>query len=219
MSFETTLHRIGEVGIVPVIRASSLDEALRAVDAICNAGIPIVEITMTVPDAPQVISKVLKLTGDTILVGAGTVTSAGDARRCIDAGAQFLVSPGISVPVLTTATALDTLAIPGAFTPTEIMSALESGARAIKIFPCSSGGGPKHLKTLRGPFPHVPLIPTGGVNASNAADYIAAGAFALGAGGDLIDGAALRNGDIRSTTNAAKELLAAVQAARSKKLC
>jgi 2-dehydro-3-deoxyphosphogluconate aldolase / (4S)-4-hydroxy-2-oxoglutarate aldolase len=219
MSVEATLRRIGEVGIVPVIRAGSTDEALQAVEAICSAGIPIVEITMTVPDAPQLISNILKRFGDRVMVGAGTVTSAGDARRCIDAGAKFLVSPGLSLPVLTTAKALETLAIPGAFTPTEVMNALEVGARAIKIFPCSSGGGPKHLKALRGPFPNVALIPTGGVNASNAAEYIATGAFALGAGGDLMDCAALRNGDTQSTTNAAKELLAAVQAARSKQLC
>jgi 2-dehydro-3-deoxyphosphogluconate aldolase/(4S)-4-hydroxy-2-oxoglutarate aldolase len=185
------------------------------VEAIYAAGIPIVEVTMTVPDAARAIARTRELHGDDVVVGAGTVTSAEDARRCIDAGASFLVSPGLSVSVLTTAREMNILAIPGAFTPTEVMNAVEAGARAIKIFPCSSGGGPKHLKALRGPFPHVALIPTGGVNASNAADYIEAGAFALGAGGDLLDTAALRNGETGSTTNAAKELLAAIHAARS----
>lgn len=214
-----TLSRIAEVGIIAVIRAGSADEALRAVDAICAGGIPLVEITMTIPDAPRVIARTVKLHANAVVVGAGTVTSAGDAQRCIDAGAKFLVSPGLCVPVLTAAKELNILAIPGAFTPTEVMNALEVGARAIKIFPCSSGGGPKHLKALHGPFPNIALIPTGGVNASNAGDYMAAGAFALGVGGDLIDAAALRNGNTQSTTDAAKELVAAVKAARSNKPC
>jgi 2-dehydro-3-deoxyphosphogluconate aldolase/(4S)-4-hydroxy-2-oxoglutarate aldolase len=214
-SVDDTLARIAQAGVIPVIRAASADEALRAVEAIYAAGIPIVEVTMTVPDAARAIARTRELHGDDVVVGAGTVTSAEDARRCIDAGASFLVSPGLSVSVLTTAREMNILAIPGAFTPTEVMNAVEAGARAIKIFPCSSGGGPKHLKALRGPFPHVALIPTGGVNASNAADYIEAGAFALGAGGDLLDTAALRNGETGSTTNAAKELLAAIHAARS----
>jgi 2-dehydro-3-deoxyphosphogluconate aldolase/(4S)-4-hydroxy-2-oxoglutarate aldolase len=214
-SVDDTLARIAQAGVIPVIRAASADEALRAVEAIYAAGIPIVEVTMTVPDAARAIARTRELHGDDVVVGAGTVTSAEDARRCIEAGASFLVSPGLSVSVLTTAREMNILAIPGAFTPTEVMNAVEAGARAIKIFPCSSGGGPKHLKALRGPFPHVALIPTGGVNASNAADYIEAGAFALGAGGDLLDTAALRNGETGSTTNAAKELLAAIHAARS----
>ena len=202
-----------------MIRAGSIDEALRAVEAICNAGIPVVEITMTVPDAPQLISNILKRTGGTIMVGAGTVTSAGDARRCVDAGAKFLVSPGHFGSCINNCQSAGNPGDSRRVHSDRSYECFGIGARAIKIFPCSSGGGPKHLKDLRGPFPNVPLIPTGGVNASNAAEYIAVGAFALGAGGDLMDGAALRNGDTQSTTNAAKELLAAVQAARSKKLC
>jgi Entner-Doudoroff aldolase len=143
-----------------------------------KTGIPILEITMTVPHALDVLAKVVKLYDDAAVVGAGTVTNAGDAQRCIKAGAKFLVTPGLSIPVLTTGKGLNTLAIyRRAFTPTEVMNALEHGARAIKIFPCSSGGGPAHQSAAR-TFPNVALIPTGGVNASNAAEYLAARAFA-----------------------------------------
>src|SRR4051794_24366530 len=180
MNSEQTLRRIGEIGIVPVIRAQSVEESLRAVDAICAGGIPIVEITLTVPDAIRVIQTVIKRYGETVLTGAGTVTTAADAQRCLDAGAKFLVSPGLSVPVMRCAAERGVLAIPGAFTPTEVMTAMAEGAHVIKIFPCSSGGGPPHLKALLGPFRELALIPTGGVNASNAQQYLAAGAFALG---------------------------------------
>jgi 2-dehydro-3-deoxyphosphogluconate aldolase / (4S)-4-hydroxy-2-oxoglutarate aldolase len=211
---DSTLQRIGEVGIIPVIRAANVDEALRAVDAIYAGGIPIVEITMTIPDAPRALAKVLRQYGETIVAGAGTVLTTDDAMRCLDVGANFLVSPGLSIPVMAVARDLKVLAIPGALTPTEIMNALTEGARAIKVFPCSSAGGARHLKALRGPFPHVALIPTGGVNSSNAAEYIAAGAFALGAGGDLIDSESLTSGDTSKITNAAKDLVEAVRAAR-----
>jgi 2-dehydro-3-deoxyphosphogluconate aldolase / (4S)-4-hydroxy-2-oxoglutarate aldolase len=214
MDSEQALRRIGEVGILPVIRAKSVDETLRCVDAIYAGGIPIVEITMTVPDAHRAIESAVKRYGKAVLIGAGTVTTAAEAERCIKAGAKFLVSPGLAVPVLHTASTFGILAIPGAFTPTEVMHALSEDARVIKIFPCSSGGGPQHLKALHGPFPNVALIPTGGVNASNAGQYFAAGAFALGAGGDLVDTAALRNGDLSKITNAAKQFVAAVSAAR-----
>jgi 2-dehydro-3-deoxyphosphogluconate aldolase / (4S)-4-hydroxy-2-oxoglutarate aldolase len=217
MNSEQILRRIGEIGIVPVIRANSVEESLLAVQAIYAGGIPIVEITMTVPDAIHVIKSVVERYGDEVLIGAGTVTTANDARKCIDAGAQFLVSPGLSPPVLKAAAQQRILALPGAFTPTEVMNALAEGARVIKIFPCSSGGGPQHLKALHGPFPDVALIPTGGVNASNAAQYIMAGAFALGAGGELIDSNSLKNGDLSETTSAAKRLTAAVAAARAVK--
>ena len=142
---------------------------------------------MTVPDAPRAIESAVQHYGDTVLVGAGTVTDADQAKRCIDAGAQFLVSPGFSTAVVHAARGAGLLAIPGAFTPTELMNCLAEGIRAVKVFPCGSGGGVQHIKALRGPFPNVALIPTGGVNSSNAAQYIAAGAFALGAGSDLVD--------------------------------
>jgi 2-dehydro-3-deoxyphosphogluconate aldolase/(4S)-4-hydroxy-2-oxoglutarate aldolase len=214
MTIEDVIRRIGEIGIVPVVRAATVEDATRAVEAICAAGIPIVEITMTVPDATSVIRHVVREHGDTALIGAGTVTSGEQAEQCIRAGAEFIVSPGLSIPVLSVAQACAKLAIPGALTPTELMHAQDSGAKLVKIFPCGNVGGAKYLQSLRGPFPNAALIPTGGVSASNAAEYIAAGAFALGVGGDLVNAAALREGNLDKITQAARELVRAVHAAR-----
>jgi 2-dehydro-3-deoxyphosphogluconate aldolase/(4S)-4-hydroxy-2-oxoglutarate aldolase len=213
---ESVIRRIGEIGIIPVVRAATVEEATLAVDAVCAGGIPIVEITMTVPNAVTVIRSVAQQLGNDVLIGAGTVTSAEQAELCVRAGAKFLVSPGLSLAVLSVAQACATLAIPGALTPTELMTALDHGAKLIKIFPCGNLGGPKYLKSLRGPFPQVALIPTGGVNAANAGEFIAAGAFALGVGSDLVDVAALRAGHPEKITQSARELVQAVVAARSK---
>jgi 2-dehydro-3-deoxyphosphogluconate aldolase/(4S)-4-hydroxy-2-oxoglutarate aldolase len=214
MTIDEVIRRIGEIGIVPVVRAATVEDATRAVEAICAGGIPIVEITMTVPNATSVISHVVREHGSAALIGAGTVTTSEQGEQCIRAGAEFLVSPGLSVHVLAVARACDKLAIPGALTPTELMHAQDQGARLIKIFPCGNVGGPKYLQSLKGPFPNAALIPTGGVNASNAADYISAGAFALGVGGDLVSAAALREGNLAKITQAARELVQAVRAAR-----
>ncbi|MFY9561315.1 MAG: bifunctional 4-hydroxy-2-oxoglutarate aldolase/2-dehydro-3-deoxy-phosphogluconate aldolase [Terriglobales bacterium] len=216
MTIDSTIRRIGEIGIIPVIRAANVDEALRAVGAICQGGIPIVEITMTVPNAAAVIRDVAQQYGRDVLVGAGTVISADQARVCIDAGAEFLVSPGLSLPVLAAAHGCHKLAIPGALTPTELMNAQAHGATLIKIFPCGNLGGPKYLKSLKAPFPDAALIPTGGVNVSNAADFILAGAFALGVGADLVDAAALRDGNVSKIIQSARSLVQAVQSARSR---
>jgi len=214
MTIDEVIRRIGEIGIVPVVRAATVEDATRAVEAICAGGIPIVEITMTVPNATSVISHVVREHGSAALIGAGTVTTSEQGEQCIRAGAEFLVSPGLSVHVLAVARACGKLAIPGALTPTELMHAQDQGARLIKIFPCGNVGGPKYLQSLKGPFPNAALIPTGGVNASNAADYISAGAFALGVGGDLVSAAALREGNLAKITQAARELVQAVRAAR-----
>jgi 2-dehydro-3-deoxyphosphogluconate aldolase/(4S)-4-hydroxy-2-oxoglutarate aldolase len=215
MTIDEVVRRIGEVGIVPVIRAATVDEAARAVEAICAGGIPVFEITMTVPNAISVIREVAQQRGGSVLIGAGTVTSAGQAESCIRAGAEFLVSPGLSVAVLSVARACAKLAIPGALTPTELMNAHDQGARLVKIFPCGSVGGPKYLKSLLAPFPNASLIPTGAVNVANAAEFIAAGAFALGVGADLVDVEALRQGNLQKITLAAQELVHAVNSARA----
>ena len=214
MTIDEAIRKVAEIGIVPVVRARTVDEANRAVEAICAGGIPIVEITMTVPDAVSVIREVAHKYGSKVLVGAGTVTKADQAEECIAAGAEFLVSPGLSVPVLAVARTRGKLAIPGALTPTELMNAQAAGARLVKIFPCGSVGGPKYLKALKAPFPNAQLIPTGGVNAANAADFIAAGAFALGVGADLVDPVALREGKLEKITAGAQELVRAVASAR-----
>jgi 2-dehydro-3-deoxyphosphogluconate aldolase/(4S)-4-hydroxy-2-oxoglutarate aldolase len=182
LTIEDVVRKIGDVSIVPVVRAATVDEATRVVEAVLAGGISIVEITMTVPNATEVIRQVVRQYGDDVLTGAGTVLTSDEAKRCLDVGAEFLVSPGVSVPVMSTARACGKLAVPGALTPTELMNACEAGARLVKIFPCGNLGGSKYLKSLRGPFPNVSLVPTGGVNALNAADYMAAGAFALGVG-------------------------------------
>ena len=215
MTAEDVIQKIHDIGIVPVVRAANLDEARRAVDAICNGGISVIEITMTVPDAPEMIQEHVRHYGNSALTGAGTITTSKQAEICLDAGAQFLVSPGLSVPVLQTAARRGVLAIPGALTPTEVMTALEAGAKVIKIFPCGSAGGSKHIKALKAPFPDTRLIPTGGVNLTNAAEYFAAGAFALGVGADLVDLTALRKNQPQKIIDMAKALIDAVRLARS----
>jgi len=214
MTVDEVTGRIGEIGIIPVVRARSADEANRAVEAILAGGIPIIEITMTVPNAVAVIQQVVKKYGSKVLTGAGTVLTSTQAKACFDAGAEFLVSPGLSVPVLSTARAMKKLAIPGILTPTELMSASADGATIVKVFPCGNVGGPKYLKSLKGPFPDMRVIPTGGVNAGNAAEYLKAGAFALGVGADLVDAAALRAGNVEKVIAAAKELVQAVRLGR-----
>ncbi|HVM74499.1 MAG TPA: bifunctional 4-hydroxy-2-oxoglutarate aldolase/2-dehydro-3-deoxy-phosphogluconate aldolase [Candidatus Saccharimonadales bacterium] len=211
---DAAIQKIQEVGIIPVVRAANVDEARRAVDAICAGGIPIIEITMTVPGAPDVIRQLVRDFGTTVLTGAGTVTTAQQAEMCMDAGAQFLVSPGLSVPVVQAATRRSILALPGALTPTEVMAALDAGARVIKIFPCSSAGGPKHIKALKAPFPDGRFVPTGGVNLATAPEYLAAGAFALGVGADLVDLQALRRNEASKIVEMAKALVAVVAQAR-----
>ena len=217
MTIDNVIRRIGEIGIIPVVRAASVDEAAGAVDAICSGGIPIVEITMTVPNAVSVIREVSEQSRGRVLVGAGTVTTSEQAEACIQAGAEFLVSPGFSPAMLLLAQQKSVLAIPGALTPTELMNARQHGAQLVKIFPCGSVGGAKYLKSLLAPFPNAALIPTGGVNAANAAEYMAAGAFALGIGADLVDVRALREGNAAKITAAAQELVGAVASARTAK--
>ncbi|HTZ31268.1 MAG TPA: bifunctional 4-hydroxy-2-oxoglutarate aldolase/2-dehydro-3-deoxy-phosphogluconate aldolase [Methylomirabilota bacterium] len=214
---DAAIQKIQEVGIIPVVRAANADEARRAVDAIREGGIPIIEITMTVPGAPDIIRQLVRDFGSRVLTGAGTVTNAQQAEICMDAGAQFLVSPGLSVPVVQAAARRSILALPGALTPTEVMAAMDAGARVIKVFPCSSAGGPKHIKSLKAPFPEGRFVPTGGVNLATAPEYLAAGAFALGIGADLVDVKALRRNEGSKVVEMAKALVAAVAQARTAK--
>jgi 2-dehydro-3-deoxyphosphogluconate aldolase / (4S)-4-hydroxy-2-oxoglutarate aldolase len=183
-------ERIERIGIVPVIRATSAEEALFAAESVCDGGIPIVEITMTVPGALEVISHLVKALPD-VLVGAGTVLDKKMARKCADAGAQFLVTPGFDVATVAEAKKLHLLIMAGALTPTEVIAAWKSGADFVKVFPCANLGGPNYIKALKGPLPQVPLVPTGGVNLETAPEYLRAGAVALGVGGELIHKEAL----------------------------
>ena len=214
MTRAETCRRIEEVGIVPVVRASSPELAVRAVEAVLTGGISIFEITMTVPDVVSVIRSLVARFGDRAVVGAGTVLDADAANRCIDAGAAFVVSPGFDAATIAAAHTRGVPAMPGALTPTEVIAAIKAGADMVKIFPVSAVGGPKYLRALRGPFPDVKLLPTGGVNATTAGDYIAAGAAALGVGSELVDPAALARGEDAVLTEHARELVAAVRKAR-----
>src|SRR5438270_4938183 len=172
--------RIVEVGIVPVVRAASARDALAAVEAVCEGGITIVEITMTVPGAVEVIRELTKSGDSGVLVGAGTVLNAEMARQCFDAGAQFLVSPGLNVETVKLAGREGKLMMAGALTPTEILAAWTAGSDFVKVFPCGQVGGAKYIKALKGPLPQIPLVPTGGVNLNTAAEFSDAGAAALG---------------------------------------
>jgi 2-dehydro-3-deoxyphosphogluconate aldolase / (4S)-4-hydroxy-2-oxoglutarate aldolase len=183
--------RISEVGVVPVVRASSAEEARWAAQAVAEGGIPIVEITMTVPGAIEVIRALARTLPD-VLLGAGTVLDAETARRCLDAGAEFLVSPALDPKTLELALRENKFMMAGALSPTEVFTAWHAGSDFVKVFPCAQVGGAEYIKALKGPFPGVPLVPTGGVNLKNAADFIRAGSAALGVGGELILKEALR---------------------------
>jgi 2-dehydro-3-deoxyphosphogluconate aldolase/(4S)-4-hydroxy-2-oxoglutarate aldolase len=188
---------------------------LFAAEAVLAGGVDVVEITMTVPGATAVVSRIAE-TMPEILVGAGTVLNADAAQRCLDAGAQFLVSPGINLKTLEFAQRKGVLMIAGALTPTEVMSAWESGADLVKIFPCSQVGGASYIRALKGPFPEIPLVPTGGVNLETCAAFIEAGASALGVGGELIMKEAIRQKNASLISGLARQMLQAVQAARAK---
>jgi 2-dehydro-3-deoxyphosphogluconate aldolase/(4S)-4-hydroxy-2-oxoglutarate aldolase len=208
--------RIEEIGIIPVVRASSQREAHIAAEAVCKGGIPIVEITMTCPGAIDVIREFAKSAGSEILIGAGTVLNAADARRCIDAGAQFLVSPGFNRATVELAVRDATLIMAGALTPTEIIEAWTAGSDLVKVFPCGQVGGAKYVKALKGPLPQIPLVPTGGVNLSTAADFIEAGAAALGIGGELVQPEALKSNKPEQIAETARKFLEIVASARAK---
>jgi 2-dehydro-3-deoxyphosphogluconate aldolase/(4S)-4-hydroxy-2-oxoglutarate aldolase len=214
---EDVCARIEAVGVVPVVRAPSPELAMRAAEAVLAGGISIFEITMTVPDAPAVIRALVEKLGDRAVVGAGTVLNEKAAETCMAAGAAFIVSPGFDFDTLAAAHNKGVPILPGALTPTEVITAWKSGADLVKIFPASAVGGPKYIKALKGPLPDVKMLPTGGVNAQTAGDFIAAGAAALGVGGELVDIAALKRGEDAVITERARELVAAVTAARAKK--
>jgi 2-dehydro-3-deoxyphosphogluconate aldolase/(4S)-4-hydroxy-2-oxoglutarate aldolase len=215
MDKQGVLGRIAEIGIIPVVRASSPREARIAAEAVSEGGIPIVEITMTVPGAVEVIRELAKSSASELLVGAGTVLNAEAARRCLDAGAQFLVSPGFNRATVELAVREGKAMIAGALTPSEIMSAWEAGSDFVKVFPCGQVGGAKYIKALKGPFPEIPFVPTGGVNLTTAAEFIQAGAVALGIGGELVQAEALEANKPEMIVENARKFLAIVKQAQS----
>ena len=214
MTKQQVRERIREIGIVPVVRAETAELARGAADAVNAGGIPIVEITMTVPGAVSVIEQLSNAVGDSVLIGAGTVLDQATAADCLRAGAQFLVSPGFDRATVEFAGEQDILMMAGALTPTEAITAWKASSDIVKIFPAGNVGGPAYIKALKAALPQIPMIPTGGVNLSTAGPFLKAGAEALGVGGDLVSGAKLKAGDFAGITAAASAFLEAVKAAR-----
>src|SRR3954470_1702186 len=187
MSQKSILSSIIEIGVVPVVRTSTAEAAIRSIEAIHRGGILAAEITMTVPGAVRALEKVADRFGDKIILGAGTVLDPETARICMLAGAQFFVTPALRVSTIEMVKRYSKVICPGALTPTEVITAWEAGADVIKVFPCGNVGGAKYIKALKGPFPHIEMIPTGGVNLETAADFLRAGACAVAVGGELVD--------------------------------
>jgi 2-dehydro-3-deoxyphosphogluconate aldolase/(4S)-4-hydroxy-2-oxoglutarate aldolase len=215
MEIQQVRDRIVEIGIIPVVRASSPAEARLAAEAVCAGGIRAVEITMTVPGAINVIAELVRAMGNEILVGAGTVLDVETARKCLEAGAEFIVSPGLDIPTVEFVRGEKKLMMAGALTPTEVITAWRAGSNFVKIFPCGNVGGAKYIKALKGPLPQVPLVPTGGVNLETAADFIRAGAVALGVGGELVQADALKSGETEVIVENARKFLECVKQARA----
>jgi 2-dehydro-3-deoxyphosphogluconate aldolase / (4S)-4-hydroxy-2-oxoglutarate aldolase len=216
MNKTAVLAALKEIGLVPVLRAESVEKAMALAEAIAAGGVTVLEVTMTVPGAIQVMRQLAEKRPD-ILIGAGTVLDAETARMCILEGAKFVVSPALNVATIEMCHRYSIAVLPGALTPTEVVTAWQAGADVVKVFPCSAVGGAKYLTALKGPLPHIDLIPTGGVSLATAAEFLAAGAYALGVGSDLVDAKAMAAGKPEIVTETAKKYLQIVKEHRSKK--
>jgi 2-dehydro-3-deoxyphosphogluconate aldolase/(4S)-4-hydroxy-2-oxoglutarate aldolase len=210
MSKVEVLAALKNIGLVPVLRASSVDKALALASAIADGGVTVLEVTMTVPGAIEVMKRLAKDRPD-ILIGAGTVLDPETARMCILEGAKFVVSPALNIATIEMCHRYSIAVLPGALTPTEVVTAWQAGADVVKVFPASALGGAKYLTALKGPLPQVELIPTGGVSLATAAEFLTAGAFALGVGSDLVDAKAMAAGKPEVVTETAKKYLAIVK--------
>jgi 2-dehydro-3-deoxyphosphogluconate aldolase / (4S)-4-hydroxy-2-oxoglutarate aldolase len=212
-SFET-IQRLKALGIVPIVRTTDAESAVRSVEAICEGGIPCAEITMTVDGAIKALEKVADRFGDKIILGAGTVLDPETARACMLAGAEFFVTPSLNTKTIDIARRYSKAIFPGALTPTEIITAWEAGADAIKVFPCSALGGAKYIKALKGPFPQIEFVPTGGVNLDTIPEFLAAGCCAVGVGSELIDGKTVAEGKYEVFVERARRFRQRVEEAR-----
>ena len=213
MTREEVRARIQEIGIIPAVRLCSAEDALFAAEAVTSAGIPIVEVTMTVPGAVEVIRE-LVWQNPALVVGAGSLLHVETARRCLEAGATFLTTPGLDLEVVNFALGRGVVVFPGALTPTEVMAAWKAGVDFVKVFPCFANGGPAYIQALKAPFSEVPMIASGGVNQTNAVDFIRAGAVALGIGRDLIHQDAIRRRERGWITELSRRYLKMVGEAR-----
>ena len=204
---ESTQQIIERVGLIPVLRARNAVQAHAVVAAMIAGGVTVVEVTMTVPNAIDLLRELKREYANELLLGSGTVTTADEAEATIDAGAEFVVSPSFHPDVVAKTRTLGKISIPGALTPTEVITAWRAGADYVKIFPCSAVGGASYLKSLLAPFPHLKLIPTGGVTLETAESFLRAGARALGVGSDLVNLAAIDAGKPEIITTAARAYL------------
>jgi len=213
MKKQDVLAELKRIGLVPVLRAESEAQALALAGAIADGGVTCLEVTMTVPGAVNVIARLAKERPE-ILLGAGTVLDVEAAKRCLDAGAQFIVSPAFDEQTVTHCRQQEIAVLPGALTPTEVIRAWNAGADVVKIFPASAMGGAKYLKSLKAPLPQIEMIPTGGVSLATAVEFLEAGAFALGVGADLVDTGAIKDGHPETVTAHARKYLEIVRAFR-----
>ena len=214
MDKKMVMANLTRIGVVPVVRAESSDNVVRAVEALVEGGIPVAEITMTVPGAVAVIKRCAAHFGDRIALGAGSVTGADMCTEVIDAGSVFVVTPVFKAAVIDVCKRRGVCVIAGALTPTEIFMAWEAGADVIKVFPAKAMGGAAYLRMVHEPLPQIPLTPTGGVTLETLADYFKAGVPFVGAGGDLVNKKAINSGDTRAITERARHYVAAICAAR-----
>ena len=212
MNKKEVISRVVECGIIPIVRTPTADDARAVIEAIAEGGISTIEITMTIPGAVDLINELSR--AGQILVGAGTVLNAEMARECIGAGARFIISPGTDFEIIDYCSQVDVLVMPGALTPTEIINAWDAGADFVKVFPIAAVGGAKYLKLVKGPLPHIKIIPTGGVDQTMAGELIKAGAEAVGVGSDLADASAAREGRASDITAAARKYLSIAAEAR-----
>jgi 2-dehydro-3-deoxyphosphogluconate aldolase / (4S)-4-hydroxy-2-oxoglutarate aldolase len=215
MHREVILRSILDIGVVPVVRTSSAESAVRAIEAVYRGGIRAAEITMTVPGAIKALEKLADAFGDKLVLGAGTVLDPETARICMLAGAQFFVTPALNLKTIEMAKRYSKIIMPGALTPTEIVTAWEAGADFVKVFPCGALGGAKYIKALKAPLPHIEMVPTGGVSLENTADFLKAGAAAVAVGAELIDAKTIAEGRYEVFEERARKFLAEVAKARA----
>lgn len=213
---ESIQQTIERVGLVPVLRAKSLAQARAVAEAMIAGGLTVVEVTMTVPGAVDLLKELKKQYGSKLLLGSGTVTTADQCQATIDAGAEFVVSPSLHLEVIETTKKNGKVSCPGVLTPTEAITAWNAGADYVKVFPCSAVGGAPYLKALLAPFPQLKIIPTGGVTLQTAESFIKAGAKALGVGSDLVNLAAVDEGHPEKISETANAYLQIIAAARAK---
>lgn len=213
MSMPDKLSRVHDAGLIAIVRADNSDEAVHVVGALVEGGAPAVELTFTTPGVDRALREVRKVYGENALVGAGTIRTLDQIELAVDAGADFLVSPNLRPEVLEAMLATGLPTVPGVFTPSEVDVALEMGAQVVKLFPASIGG-PAHLKALRGPFPDLQVIPTGGVGLDTIASWFSAGAFAVGVGGEICARPLMREGNWAEITRRARQFADATRAAR-----